>query len=131
MNNTLFLIPLLALSITFAFADNIVTIPEGSSVPDCEKTIEGCYNPLEITIQQGESITWENKDTAFHTVTSVTSTGKIDGVFDSGFMNTGKTWSYKFEESGTFSYFCSLHPWMVGNVIVNSKPIIMDDTITN
>jgi nitrite reductase (NO-forming) len=43
-----------------------------------------------------------------HTVTPV------DGVFDSGFLNEGETWSYTFEKQGEFEYLCTPHPWMSG-----------------
>ena len=44
-----------------------------------------------------------------------------DGIFDSGRFIPGESWSYKFEESGTFSYFCTIHPWMEGIVIVEKE----------
>ena len=47
-----------------------------------------------------------------HTVTSA------DGIFDSGFLNEGDTWSHTFDEPGEFEYFCAPHPWMRATVIV-------------
>ncbi len=71
----------------------------------------------------GTTVVWTNDDAIAHTVTSGTSDGSrgsADGIFDSGFMNTGDTFSYTFDEPGEFPYFCLPHPWMIGKVIVES-----------
>ncbi len=94
----------------------IVSIPAGSSTPGCEATNE-CFNPSSITAIAGNTVTWANDDTAAHTVTS----GKdvtADGIFDSGLITAGKTFSFKFESSGEYPYYCAVHPWMTGKVIV-------------
>ncbi|MBI5146132.1 MAG: PEFG-CTERM sorting domain-containing protein [Thaumarchaeota archaeon] len=103
------------------FADHAketVSITPGSSAPGCETT-NSCYDPSEVTIDVSGEVTWSNDDTAAHTVTS----GDIrqdgpDGHFDSGLFMAGKSFTYKFEESGEFPYFCQVHPWMTGKVIV-------------
>ncbi|MEM2923713.1 MAG: hypothetical protein QW560_04805, partial [Candidatus Nitrosocaldus sp.] len=51
-------------------------------------------------------------------------TGKLgvaDGIFDSGLIGRGESWSYKFEKPGRFAYFCAVHPWMIGVVIVEQQ----------
>jgi len=65
---------------------------------------------------------WENADTAFHTITSVTQFGEIDGLFDSSFINVGDSYKLQFDELGNFYYFCSIHPWMNGVVHVVKNP---------
>ena len=50
--------------------------------------------------------------------------GTPDGVFDSGFFGAGKSWSYTFNQAGTFAYFCVIHPWMEAVVVV--EPAIPD-----
>ena len=71
------------------------------------------YSVNVLTVPVGTTITWTNNDPGMiHTVTSV------DGIFDSGFLNEGDTWSYTFEESGEFDYMCTPHPWMRAKVIV-------------
>jgi plastocyanin len=65
-------------------------------------------------------VTWSNDDTATHTVTSGNGdTGTPDGVFDSKFLNPGQKYSFIFDKSGKFPYFCQLHPFMRGSVTVS------------
>jgi len=103
-----------------AFADHAtasVSIPVGTSVPGCEETNE-CYLPYEVTVDVGGEVTWSNDDTAAHTVTSGSAAEGPDGVFDSSLFMAGNTFSHKFEEVGTYNYFCMVHPWMEGIVVV-------------
>ena len=93
-----------------------VIMPTKVSRPGCEK-IDKCYMPSKITVEKGSSVTWINEDSAFHSVTS----GVYDeptGLFDSGYMDPYQTFSYLFDTSGTYDYYCTLHPWMEGQVIV-------------
>jgi len=93
-----------------------VTMPTKSSRPSCDET-NTCYIPSKISIRPGESVTWLNEDAAFHSVTSGTYENP-NGMFDSGHLDPNESFSIKFEESGTFDYFCTLHPWMKGKVVV-------------
>ena len=86
------------------------------SRPGCEKT-DSCYTPSKIVIKQGNSVTWVNEDVAFHSVTS----GYYDEpseIFDSGYLDPEESFTFVFENIGTYDYFCTLHPWMKGQVIV-------------
>jgi len=86
------------------------------SRPGCEKT-DSCYTPSKIVIKQGNSVTWVNEDVAFHSVTS----GYYDEpseIFDSGYLDPEESFTFIFENIGTYDYFCTLHPWMKGQVIV-------------
>ena len=94
-----------------------VSIPVNVSSPGCESTNE-CYLPYSLEIQAGDTVSWSNDDTAAHTVTSGTPDGP-DGVFDSSLFMAGNTFEFTFDESGTYSYFCMVHPWMIGEIIVN------------
>ena len=96
----------------------IVTLPAGTSVPGCEETNE-CFIPESITINAGDTVSWDNTDTAAHTVTSGTAANGPDGTFDSSLLMGGATFEVTFDESGSNDYFCMVHPWMVGNVQVN------------
>tara|TARA_B100001540_G_scaffold82281_1_gene73856 strand:+ start:1024 stop:1632 length:609 start_codon:yes stop_codon:yes gene_type:complete len=95
----------------------IVSIPEGSGAPGCEETDE-CYIPSTLNISAGTTVVWENNDAAAHLATSGTPDGGPDGVFDSGMIMGGATYEYEFAETGEFVYYCLVHPWMVGTVIV-------------
>ena len=85
-----------------------VTIPRGAGTPG-----NVGYIPANFTVTAGKTVTWANKDTTTHTVTSTTT-----GLFDSGIMNPGQTWPYAFGQAGVYSYYCKLHSWMKGNVTV-------------
>jgi predicted secreted protein with PEFG-CTERM motif len=105
-----------------AFADHMtasVSITAGSSVPGCEANNE-CFVPYQVSIDPGGEVTWSNDDTAAHTVTSGTAADGPDGNFDSSLFMAGTTFSVKFDdyEPGTYPYFCMVHPWMTGEVIV-------------
>jgi plastocyanin len=95
----------------------IVSIPEGSGAPGCEETDE-CYIPATLNIPAGTTVIWENNDAAAHLATSGTPDGGPDGVFDSGMIMGGATYEYEFSETGEFVYYCLVHPWMVGTVVV-------------
>jgi len=95
----------------------MVSIPEGSGAPGCEETDE-CYIPATLNISAGTTVIWENNDAAAHLATSGTPDGGPDGVFDSGMIMGGATYEYEFSETGEFVYYCLVHPWMVGTVVV-------------
>ncbi len=65
-----------------------------------------------ITIKAGQTITWVNKDSIAHTVTSDT------GLWDSGSINSGKSFSLTLKQPGQYSYHCSIHPFMKGTITV-------------
>ena len=96
--------------------ENIIVMPVKSARPDCGPNDE-CYIPSYYTAKTGETVYWENQDSAFHSVTSG-SYEDPDGMFDSGHMDPYGIFSYKFEEPGMYPYFCTLHPWMAGNIKV-------------
>jgi len=105
-----------------AFADHAtaaVSIPAGTAVPGCEETDE-CYIPATVTVDEGGEVTWSNDDTAAHTVTSGTASEGPDGNFDSSLFMAGTTFAVKFDDyaAGEYQYFCMVHPWMVGSVVV-------------
>jgi plastocyanin len=70
------------------------------------------FSPDTVTIAIGTTVTWKNKDSVNHTVTSQT------GVFDSGTLSNGGSFSFTFTQAGTFEYHCSIHTSMHGTVIV-------------
>lgn len=106
-----------------------VSIVQGSSVPGCEETNE-CYIPYEVTVDVGNEVVWSNDDSAAHTATSGTPGDGSDGFFDSGLFMAGATFSHKFEEEGTYKYFCIVHPWMEGVVLVQKGDVEEDARVS-
>jgi plastocyanin len=70
------------------------------------------FMPTTLTIGVGAKVTWVNKDDEPHTVVSDT------GVFRSGAMDTDESFSFKFDQPGTYHFTCSIHPRMVGTIVV-------------
>ena len=100
-----------------AFAETEVTIPNEASEPSCAES-GSCFSPSEVSIGVGDSVTWHNDSTVAHTVTSGNPEDGPDGLFDTGLFLGGDTFSHTFTEAGEYQYFCSIHPWMTGTVIV-------------
>jgi|AntDryMetagUQ255_1029468.scaffolds.fasta_scaffold13358_1 plastocyanin len=75
------------------------------------------FKPDAITVPVGTSITFTNEDSAPHTATSGQPPG-ADGVFDTGNLTKGESKRVTVSEAGTFAYYCQLHPFMKGTVIV-------------
>ena len=103
-----------------AFADHhevTITNAPGSSTPGCEDT-NSCFIPNPVTVEVGTIVTWDNTDTAAHTASAGTSADGPSGVFDSSLIMAGQSYSYTTDTVGTFDYFCMVHPWMTGTLIV-------------
>jgi len=112
-----------------AFADHKqidIEMAVGSKTPGCE-TNNMCYIPYNAALDPDGEATWHNIDTAAHTVTSGTPAEGLDDVFDSGLVPAGGMFSYKFEEAGTYDYFCMVHPWMTGIVTVSAEHEEMEE----
>ncbi|RME88605.1 MAG: hypothetical protein D6770_06610, partial [Anaerolineae bacterium] len=102
--------------------DKIVTPPfkvqqEGGMMPGGEETASVtiqnfAFSPSSLEIKVGTTVTWTNMDSAPHTVTA------DDGSFDSGTLRNGDSFSFTFNEAGTFAYHCSIHPYMTASITV-------------
>ena len=119
-------------STSLVYADEFfVDIPFGAYNPELNTPAEVWYEPPVMSITTGDTIIWYNDDKEGHTVTSGEGSGrygwmsdnfgKANGIFDSDRFMPGESWSYKFEESGTFSYYCTIHPWMEGVIVVEKE----------
>jgi plastocyanin len=87
------------------------TLSQGAN----EVYIQGmAFSPATLTITAGTTVTWINKDTINHTVTSDTP------LFNSGIVTSNGSFSYTFNNSGTFPYHCSIHPAMKASIVVNA-----------
>jgi len=112
-----------------AFADHSkvdINMVVGSSTPGCE-TNNMCYMPYNAALDIGGEAMWHNVDTMAHTVSSGTPAEGLDDVFDSSLVAAGGMFSYKFEEAGTYDYFCMVHPWMTGIVTVSAEHEEMEE----
>jgi plastocyanin len=70
------------------------------------------FSPRSVTVAVNTTVTWTNGDSMAHTVTS------DSGAFDSGTINVGGTYSFKFTTKGAFPYHCNFHSGMTGTVVV-------------
>jgi plastocyanin len=88
--------------------------PASAAAPDSTQIQikDFMFAPNSLTIKAGATVTWANKDDEPHSVVSDT------GLFRSGAVDTDETFSYKFVQPGTYHFTCSIHPRMVGTIIV-------------
>jgi plastocyanin len=70
------------------------------------------FQPTSMTVKAGTTVSWANMDDEPHTVVSDT------GLFRSGAMDTNESFSFKFDKPGTYHFTCSIHPRMVGTIVV-------------
>jgi plastocyanin len=84
------------------------------------------FSPATVQITPGTTVTWTNQGAAPHTVTS------DGGVFDSGRLDAGQSFSHTFATAGTFSYHCAIHPQMTATIVVAAAgaPVQMPKTGT-
>jgi plastocyanin len=105
---------LLALS-TPAFAQNAAQPTQVAKTAAATVTIDNfAFAPAALTVAPGTKVTWDNKDEEPHTVISA------DGglLFKSPALDTDDKFSFTFNKPGTYKYFCSVHPHMVGTIVV-------------
>jgi len=115
---------LIAVSVVGEDADypipKIGTVEESGFSQSCVET--GCYTPSVLTIKSGTVVTMTNTDgTGIHTFTSGTVDGEVpkpDGMFDSKVLMSGDAYERKFSQKGNYDYYCMLHTWMTGQIIV-------------
>jgi plastocyanin len=84
--------------------------------------VNGAYNPsssqhfapatVTLVIGVNNTVTWVNNDYSIHTVTS------DSGLFNSGLLNNGNSWTYTFTTAGSYGYHCAIHPFMTGKIVV-------------
>ena len=92
-----------------------VSIVKGASNPSTQKP----YNPSPLNVAVGRTVLWINNDNAAHTVTEGNPSGNTpSNGFDSGILNPGQTFKHAFDKPGTVDYYCTLHPFMLGQVMV-------------
>ena len=121
------LIVLLAVASTMAYAPSafaehsmnaVVENAAGSSTPGCEPD---CFLPATVTIGVGGMVEFVNNDTAAHTSTAGTPQDGPSGAWDSSLVMMGTSYTTGALEAGEYPYFCMVHPWMTGLVIVEEE----------
>ena len=92
----------------------------GSGSPRCEDTPEGCFIPSTATVNVGDKVIFSNTDSAAHTFTSgeESDVDSVGAVFDSSLAMAGGSFEWSPTEAGEQPYFCIVHPWMAGTIIV-------------
>lgn len=89
--------------------------PSPSATPVLVLIKDFAFVPATVSIPVGGSVTFKNLDQAAHTATDP------KGSFDSGNLDTGKSFTYTFTKAGTFKYVCSYHPSMKATIVVGSS----------
>jgi amicyanin len=88
-------------------------LPRGTLAGDAAVQIDDfAFSPPSLTVKAGTTVTWRNKDDIPHTVASRTR------AFKSKALDTDHSFSFTFNEPGSYQYFCSLHPHMTGTIVV-------------
>jgi plastocyanin len=95
-------------------SSSLTIIEEGRLVSIVRNSRSNSYNPNPIEIKVGDTVTWINNDSSPHTVTS----SSKDINFDSDVLRREETFSFTFDREGEYPYFCTLHPSMVGTIVV-------------
>ncbi len=99
-------LPLLAAAVAALWAVSEAAVPARIEVKDF------MFMPATLTVNAGTEVSWINKDDEPHTVVSDT------GLFRSGALDTDESFSFKFDKPGIYRFTCSIHPRMVGTIIV-------------
>jgi plastocyanin len=107
----------LALMLPLALAMVVVLHPTRAKSEDKASPLEVrvdnfTFGPDTLTVPVNSTVTWVNKDDLPHVIASA------DGVFKSKALDTDDKYSYTFTKAGTYAYFCSIHPKMVGKIVV-------------
>ena len=116
MKNKLF-VSALAVALPLALSAVLVLHPmrargEDKSSPNEVRVDNFSFGPETLTVPPNSTVTWVNKDDVPHVIAS------NDGLFKSKALDTDDKYSYTFTKSGTYPYYCSIHPKMVGKIVV-------------
>ena|SRR5208283_3231937 len=92
----------------------LASVPAQAVTPPTVRIANDAFAPATLTVTVGTTVLFVNSDDDAHTVTST------DGFFDSKGLDTNHSWSYTFRKPGTYTYFCELHPFMKGAIVVKA-----------
>lgn len=105
------MIMLFAIGVSPAFAADAlkpVTVPNQVAIKDY------MFEPMSLSVAAGTKVTWVNHDDIPHTIVESTASK----TFRSAALDTNDSYSFIFTKPGTYKYFCTLHPQMVGTIVV-------------
>jgi plastocyanin len=95
-------------------AVTVVSITPAQAADATVKIDNFTFAPQQFTVKIGTTVTWDNEDDTPHTVASSTK------LFRSNALDTGDKFSFTFTTPGVYQYFCSLHPHMIGTIVVEA-----------
>ena len=98
-------------------SDTQVTIVNGTA-NHCRPNLS-CYNPFQVDVSVGDTVTWINQDNRTHTVTTGTSNYGPQGIFDSGVIQPGHSFTQFFGSVGKYTYYDKTDMWPSGLVVVS------------
>jgi nitrite reductase (NO-forming) len=99
---------------TIDISEAAIAILQDAGIKSSGKT----YEPQAISVQVGDTVTWTNQDATPHTVDS-----SGGSPLSSGYIMKDQSFQHAFTETGTYEYYCALHPWMSGSITVAENPI--------
>jgi plastocyanin len=103
---------LIAMLLLFAGSPSVKASDQPPAANAAVKIDNFVFGPQTITVPVGTTVTWTNVDDIPHTAVST------DGVFKSKVIDTDEKFSYTFTKAGTYSYYCSVHPKLTGQIVV-------------
>ncbi|MGB9980135.1 cupredoxin domain-containing protein [Methanobacterium sp.] len=106
---------LIALAVTLGFSGAVFALPMPAKHTSSQMTVPiygGSYHPKVLTVKIGATVTWANKETEPHTVTSVSR------LFNSGIIKPGGYYKVTFTKTGVYRYYCTLHPKTMRGIII-------------
>lgn len=108
----------------YSVADASVIIPFGASDQNSLP-----FEPKDIVVASGSTVTWTNQDSALHTATSGTPSSNDAGkIFDTGLLGPGDSATVRIEGlPGTILYYCVLHPFMTGSMTISDEEPVSEE----
>jgi plastocyanin len=106
-------VPVLIGMVLLAGTSSVPANAEPTAASAAVKIDNFVFGPQTITVPVGATVTWTNSDDIPHTAVST------DGVFKSKVLDTDEKFSYTFTKPGTYAYYCTIHPKMIGQVVVH------------
>ena len=103
---------MIAMLLLFAGSPSVTASDQPSVANAAVKIDNFVFGPQTLTVPVGTTVTWTNSDDIPHTAVST------DGVFKSKVMDTDEKFSYTFTKAGTYPYYCTIHPKMTGQIVV-------------